>query len=246
MGYDMGLGGYWPAANCYAVFLWYYLCTYVVPAYLRTNVPSYIMHDSLLYLLLNYLHRSSNLLTYLLTYELTYMLTYVATYQHSNLPMYLCTYVPTYLCTYYVRTFFGIIYVPMYSTFLPMYLHAYVPIMYDSLLYWLLNYLRRSSNLLTYLLTYIDTYDVSCKTTILHGITAVPSESSHKFPNLQKMGPQEITCKNKILLYKRLRMMSEAYPQRMLLRNDSKGAITLRTPFTFGQEIPANYNSKIS
>ncbi len=40
MGYDMGLGRCWPAANCYAVFLWYYL------------------------------RRSSNLLTYLLTYEL--------------------------------------------------------------------------------------------------------------------------------------------------------------------------------
>jgi hypothetical protein len=134
MGYDMGLGGCWPAANCYAVFLWYYLRTYVVPAYLRTNVPSYIIYDSLLYgLLNNYLCRSSNLLTYLLTYELTYILTYVATYQRSNLLMYLSTYVPMYL--YYLCTFFGIIYVPMYSTCLLTYLLAYVPIMYDSLLY---------------------------------------------------------------------------------------------------------------
>ncbi len=148
---------------------------------------------------------------------------------------------------YYLCIFFGIIYIPMYhSTCLPMYLHAYVPIMYDSLLYWSLNYLRRSSNILTYLLTYIHTYNVSCKTTIIYRGTAVPSESSHKFLDLQKMGPQEITPENKILLYKHLHKMSEAYPLKMLLRNDSKGTIPPRTQFAFGREISANYKSKLS
>jgi hypothetical protein len=50
------------------------------------------------------------------------------------------------------------IYVPMYSTCLPKYLCACIPIMYGWLLYWLLNYLHRSSNLLMHLLTYVHTY----------------------------------------------------------------------------------------
>jgi hypothetical protein len=78
--------------------------------------------------------------------------------------MYLCTYVPTYLCTflhtyqYYLHAFFGTIYIPMYSTCLPMYLGAYMPIMENSLLYLSLNYLHTSSNLITYQLTYVHTY----------------------------------------------------------------------------------------
>ncbi len=46
MEYDMGLGGYWLAANCYAVFslvLSMSLC--IVSAYLCTYVPLYIMYD---------------------------------------------------------------------------------------------------------------------------------------------------------------------------------------------------------
>ncbi len=124
----MGLGGCWPAANCYAVFssvLSTYLC--IVPAYLCTNRPLYIMYNnSSLYSLLNYPHRSSNLLTYLLTYELTYVITYVPAYQCTYIPMYLCTYVPMYLWTYvpmYLLT-----YVPMYlCTYVPMYLRTNVP-----------------------------------------------------------------------------------------------------------------------
>ncbi len=38
--------------------------------------------------------------------------------------------------------------------------------------------------------------------------------------------------KIKVLLYERLRMPSEACPQRTLLRNKSKGTITQRTRFT--------------
>jgi hypothetical protein len=75
---------------------------------------------------------------------------------------------------------------------------------------------------------------------------AVPSESSQKFLDLQKLGPQETTRKNKILLYKRLRMLPKARPQWPLLRNKSKGMILPLTQFTSKQEIPANYNSKIS
>ncbi len=117
----------WIIWHCYAVFslvLSTYLC--IVPASLRTYVPSYIMYNSPHYWLLHYLRRSSNLLTYLLTYIHTnvliyvpmYQLTYVPTYLRTYVPMYLCTYIPTYL--YYLRSFFfGIIYVPMYSTCLP-------------------------------------------------------------------------------------------------------------------------------
>jgi hypothetical protein len=76
--------------------------------------------------------------------------------------------------------------------------------------------------------------------------TAVPSESSQKFLDLQKLGLQENTRVNKILLYKRLCMLSEASPQRMLLRNKSKGTILPHMRFTSKQEIPANYNIKIS
>ncbi len=137
-------------------FHWYYLRTCVLPDYLCTYVHSYIMYKSSLNWLLNYQRRSNNLLTYLLTYVYTYVLTYIPMYQCTYVPSYLRTKVPTYL--YYLCTFFGIIYVPMYNTCLPTYLSAYIPIMYDSLLYWLLNYLRRSSNLLMYLLTYAHTY----------------------------------------------------------------------------------------
>jgi hypothetical protein len=76
--------------------------------------------------------------------------------------------------------------------------------------------------------------------------TAVLSESSQTFLSLQKKGPQEITLENKFLLYERLCMLSEACRQRTILRNESKGTIPPRTGFAFGQEIQANYNSKIS
>jgi hypothetical protein len=76
--------------------------------------------------------------------------------------------------------------------------------------------------------------------------TAIPSESSQKFLDLQQLGQQEKTHENKILLYKRLRMPLEACPQWMLLRNKSKGTILPRTQFASKQEIPANYNSKTS
>jgi hypothetical protein len=46
----------------------------------------------------------------------------------------------------------------MYSTYSPMYLRAYIYTIYDLLLYSLLNYLRMSSNLLTYLPIYIHNY----------------------------------------------------------------------------------------
>ncbi len=63
------------------------------------------------------------------------------------------------------------IYVPMYSTCLPMYLSTYVPIIYYSWLYLLVNYLRRSSNVLTYLLTYkhsyVTTYIPKCLCTFI-------------------------------------------------------------------------------
>jgi hypothetical protein len=74
--------------------------------------------------------------------------------------------------------------------------------------------------------------------------TAVLSESSQKFFGSQKLGPKETTYKNKILLYKRLRMLLEACPQWTLLRNKFKGTILPRMQFAFKQEIPANYNSK--
>jgi hypothetical protein len=37
-------------------------------------------------------------------------------------------------------------------------------------------------------------------------------------------------------------MLSEACPQRTLLRNNSNGTILPYTRFAFGQEISANYN----
>ena len=58
-----------------------------VPTYLHAYIP--IVQFTASYLFLNYLRRSSNLLTYLLTYKHTYITTYV--------PMYLGTFVPTYL-----------------------------------------------------------------------------------------------------------------------------------------------------
>jgi hypothetical protein len=57
------------------------------------------------------------------------------------------------------------------------------------------------------------------------------TESSQKFLGLQRFGPQEKTRENIILLYKRLRTPSEACPQRMLLRNKSKGTILPRMQF---------------
>ncbi len=132
--------------------LWDYYLEYIpmyntcLPTYLHAYLP--IMYNSLLYWSLNYLRRSSNSLTYLLSYLHTYVTTYI--------PMYLCTFVPTYL--YYLHIFFGIIYVPMYSTCLPTYLRAYVPIVRFIALYLLKNYLRRSSNLLMYLGTNLQTY----------------------------------------------------------------------------------------
>jgi hypothetical protein len=61
--------------------------------------------------------------------------------------------------------------------------------------------------------------------------TAIPTESSQEILDLQKLGPQETTRKNKILLYKRLRTPSEACPQQTLLRNESKGTIWPSTRF---------------
>jgi hypothetical protein len=57
---------------------------------------------------------------------------------------------------------------------------------------------------------------------------------------------QEKTHENKILSHEHLRTLLEACPQRMLLTNNSKGMILPCTQFTFGQEIQANYNSKLS
>jgi hypothetical protein len=91
----------------------------------------------------------------------TNLRTHLRNYLHTYVPEYLRTYVPTYLHTYVPvlsKYFFGIIYVPMYSTFLPTYLRAYIPIVQFIALYLLSNYLRKSSNLLTYLLTYVHTY----------------------------------------------------------------------------------------
>ncbi len=61
--------------------------------------------------------------------------------------------------------------------------------------------------------------------------TSIPLETSQQFLNLRRLGPREKTRKNKILLYKHLRTPSEACPQRMLLRNESKGTITPRMQF---------------
>jgi hypothetical protein len=79
-----------------------------------------------------------------------------------------------------------------------------------------------------------------------HVGTAIWLESSKKFLNLQKMGLQETTRKNKISLYEHLCMLLEARPQWTLLRNESKGTIPPCTRFVSKQEIPANYNSKLS
>jgi hypothetical protein len=57
---------------------------------------------------------------------------------------YLGAYIPiyhTYLHKYRGCFFFGIIYIPIYIICFT-YLRAYLPIMYGSLLYWLLNYLH--------------------------------------------------------------------------------------------------------
>ena len=76
-------------------------------------------------------------------------------YLHTYVPTYLHTFVPTYL--YYLHTFFGIIYIPMYSTCLPTYQRAYVPIVWFITLYLSPYYLRRSGNLRSYLLAYRHT-----------------------------------------------------------------------------------------
>jgi hypothetical protein len=87
---------------------------------------------------------------------------------------------------------------------------------------------------------------MSLKTILFPKGTAIPSESSQKYLDLQKKGLQEINCKNKNLLYKHLRTPSEACPQWTLLRNESKEKILPGKQFVFWQEIPSNYNSKIS
>ncbi len=76
-----------------------------IPTYLRAYVP--IVWFVAMYSSLNYLRRSSNLLTHLLTYEHTYVITYVPTCLHTFVPTYLyylcMTNVPTYLnylCAY--------------------------------------------------------------------------------------------------------------------------------------------------
>ncbi len=73
---------------------------------------------------------------------------------------------------YYLVYSKNVIYVSMYSPCLPMYLCANMPVMCDSLLYWLLSYLCRNSNLLTYQLAYAHTYITTCIPTYLH--TYVP------------------------------------------------------------------------
>ncbi len=80
----------------------------------------------------------------------------------------------------------------MYSTCLPTYLRTYVPIMYDSSLYWLLNYLRRSINLLMYLLIYIHTYVTTYIPTYL--CTHVPILSTyHQFTYVPKLSTYLLT-----------------------------------------------------
>ncbi len=97
--------------------------------------------------------------------------------------MYLWTYVPRYLGTYVpsnLPTYAPIIYVHslVLSTYLcivPAYLRAYVPMMYGLSLYLSLNYLRRSSKLLTYLQTYVYTYVATYIPTYLHTYIATLS-----------------------------------------------------------------------
>ncbi len=162
MGYDLGLGGCWPAGYylVYSKIIIYIPIMYstCLPSYLRAYLPT--MYNSSLYWSLNYLRRSSNLLTYLLTYIHTSVTTYIPTYP--------CTSVPTYL--YFLHTFFGIICVPMYSTcILHTCMHnAYVPIVQFIAIYLLLNYLYGSSNLLTYLLTYKHTHVTTYVPTYLY------------------------------------------------------------------------------
>ncbi len=77
------------------------------------------------------------------------------------------------------------IYIPVYSTCLPTYLHACKPIMYDSVLYWSLNYLLWRSNLLTYLLTYVHTYK---PTYVLFPLcTFVPIGAYHQHTKVTKL-----------------------------------------------------------
>jgi hypothetical protein len=61
--------------------------------------------------------------------------------------------------------------------------------------------------------------------------TSVPSEPYQQCLDLRRSGPREKLAKIKVLLYERLRMPSEACPQRTLLRNKSKGTITPCTCF---------------
>ncbi len=55
--------------------------------------------------------------------------------------------------------------------------------------------------------------------------TAIPLDPSQKVLDMQKMGLQEATCKNKISLCERLHMPLEPCPQHRLLRNKSNGMI---------------------
>ncbi len=48
-----------------------------------------------------------------------------------------------------------------------------------------------------------------------------------RYCDKQEMGPQETTCKNKILLYEHLCTLLEACPQQTLLRNKSDGTVFL-------------------
>jgi hypothetical protein len=143
-------GSGWLLAGCKLLCCFFFGIIYVpmystcLPMYLRAFVIIY--NNSSLYSLLNYLRRSSNLLTYLLTYELTNVLTYVPTYQCTYVPTYLCMYIPTYLRTYipmYLCTYLPMYlctYVPMYPcTYIPMYLRTYVPILSTYILWYYLD-----------------------------------------------------------------------------------------------------------
>ncbi len=160
---------------------------------------------------------------------LTYILTYIATYQRSNV-QYLRIYIPTYLCTNYLHTFFGIIYVLMYYllTYVLTCLRTYCTI--NCFIDCLIIHIEVQQQF-TYVPTNLHTYipTMSLVRLPFRVRTGVPSESSQKFLDLQKMEQQEISGKNKISLYQRLCMILEANPQRKLLRNKSKGLIPPRT-----------------
>jgi hypothetical protein len=128
MGYDVGLGG-WLLAGYYLAYSKIIICipmySTCLPTYLRAYLP--IMYDSLLDWSLNYLRRSSNLLTYLLTYLNTKVNTYIPTYLHTYVPLYLHT------CIIYIRS----LVLSTYLWIVPAYLHTCMPkyLLYDSSLY---------------------------------------------------------------------------------------------------------------